>query len=341
LLRAPTKGYAEAIVVSLILAEQFELKHNLINMMTSDQFFRLEKDNPHDHIRCPPVARKRTPAFCSYLGGSCFQIRQWIISPSRTTNLRNEISNFQQRFDESIHEAWDRYKDLLRACLHHGFTELHQLNTFYDALNRANQDSLNAVAGDNFLERRTHDVLTIIENKSKCLAVNGNTFPELKDNIQGYVSAATFNYNQGNSVYRPLESGSLPSNIVANPKGELKAITTRSGLVVDGPTIPTPSPLINPKEDECVEKTLTDPDLIEYTIKDINSNLKDSIDQSNLANPANNFVNSMPEMFTDEHVLDYSSPSIFYEYDDDFLEVESDTKNVYDDPFDSEGEKIK
>nr|GEZ69377.1 reverse transcriptase domain-containing protein [Tanacetum cinerariifolium] len=51
LLRAPTKGYGEAIVVLPILAEHFELKHSLINMMTSDQFFGLEKDNPHDHIR--------------------------------------------------------------------------------------------------------------------------------------------------------------------------------------------------------------------------------------------------------------------------------------------------
>nr|GEX27505.1 reverse transcriptase domain-containing protein [Tanacetum cinerariifolium] len=130
LLRAPTEGYAEAIVVPLILAEQFELKHSHINMMTSDQFFGLEKDNPHDHIRC-------------------------------------EISNFQQRFNESFHEAWDRYKDLLRACPHHGFTELHQLDTFYNALNPADQDSLNSAAGGNLLERRTQDVLTIIENKSK------------------------------------------------------------------------------------------------------------------------------------------------------------------------------
>nr|GEV27437.1 integrase, catalytic region, zinc finger, CCHC-type, peptidase aspartic, catalytic [Tanacetum cinerariifolium] len=51
LLRAPTEGYAEAIVVPPIHAEQFELKHSLINMMTSDQLFGLEKDNPHDHIR--------------------------------------------------------------------------------------------------------------------------------------------------------------------------------------------------------------------------------------------------------------------------------------------------
>nr|GEW27187.1 putative reverse transcriptase domain-containing protein [Tanacetum cinerariifolium] len=87
--------------------------------------------------------------------------------PSRTTNLHNEISNFQKWFVESFHEACNRYKDLLRAFPHHGFTELHQLDTFYSALNPADQHSLNAAAGGNLLERRTQDVLTIIENKSK------------------------------------------------------------------------------------------------------------------------------------------------------------------------------
>nr|GFB72306.1 hypothetical protein [Tanacetum cinerariifolium] len=189
----------------------------------------------------------------------------------------------------------------------------------------------------------------------QCLSAGGNTFPEFRDNIQGYVSAAAGNYNQGNSGYRPQGvanqmrppeqayqattqsnqnfhlneldkikrmndvslkamqnpidmvknelrnemktsiqtslsnqtnkiknimasllqmniastsgSGSLPGNTVANPKGELKAITTRSGLVTDGPTVPTPPKSVTPEEDECVEVTYTDPDLAEYTIK--------------------------------------------------------------------------
>ncbi|GJU58941.1 reverse transcriptase domain-containing protein [Tanacetum coccineum] len=67
--------------------------------------------------------------------------------PSKTTNLRNEITRFQQRFDESFYEAWDRFNDLLRACPHHGFSELHQLDTFYNALNTNDQDSLNSAAG--------------------------------------------------------------------------------------------------------------------------------------------------------------------------------------------------
>ncbi|GKE57644.1 reverse transcriptase domain-containing protein [Tanacetum coccineum] len=62
-------------------------------------------------------------------------------------------------------------------------------------------------------------------------------------------------------------TGSLPSSTVANPRGELKAITTRSGLALDGPTVPMPPPFINPEEDERVEETLTDPEHGEYTIK--------------------------------------------------------------------------
>ncbi|GKE62238.1 reverse transcriptase domain-containing protein, partial [Tanacetum coccineum] len=67
--------------------------------------------------------------------------------PSKTTNLCNEITKFQQRFDESFYEAWDRFNDLMRACPHHGFLELHQLDTFYNALNSNDQDSLNSAAG--------------------------------------------------------------------------------------------------------------------------------------------------------------------------------------------------
>nr|GEW77474.1 reverse transcriptase domain-containing protein [Tanacetum cinerariifolium] len=59
----------------------------------------------------------------------------------------------------------------------------------------------------------------------------------------------------------------LPSYTIANPKGKLKAITTRSGLVLDGPSVPMPPTFINPKEDERVDETLTDPKLAEYTIK--------------------------------------------------------------------------
>ncbi|GKD26594.1 reverse transcriptase domain-containing protein, partial [Tanacetum coccineum] len=87
--------------------------------------------------------------------------------PSKNTNLKNDITNFQQKFDETFSEAWDRFKDLLRKYPHHGFLELHQLDTFYNALTQSDQDSLNAAADGNLLNRTPQDALTIIENKLK------------------------------------------------------------------------------------------------------------------------------------------------------------------------------
>nr|GFB83904.1 reverse transcriptase domain-containing protein [Tanacetum cinerariifolium] len=87
--------------------------------------------------------------------------------PSKTTNLGNEIIRFQQRFDESFYEAWERFNDLLRACPHHGFFELYQLDTFYNTLNVNDQDSLNFDAGGNFLDKMPRECLKIIESKSK------------------------------------------------------------------------------------------------------------------------------------------------------------------------------
>nr|GEU56012.1 reverse transcriptase domain-containing protein [Tanacetum cinerariifolium] len=76
-------------------------------------------------------------------------------------------------------------------------------------------------------------------------------------------------------------------------------------------------------------------------IKEMDSILDDSVDDDNLTDHNDNLVDTMPEMFTDEHALDYSPPLLYDEYDDDIFEDESDTEYVYDDLFNSKGEKIK
>nr|GFB64999.1 hypothetical protein [Tanacetum cinerariifolium] len=154
LLQAPIEGYEDAIVIPEITANNFELKHGLINLVQNKQFFGHDKEDPHAHIRYfnKITSTMRVPNF--------FPL-------SKTTNLRNEITRFQQRFNESFYEAWERFNDLLRACPHHGFSKLHQLDTFYNALNVNDQDSLNSVAGGNFLDKMPRECLKIIESKSK------------------------------------------------------------------------------------------------------------------------------------------------------------------------------
>nr|GEU39955.1 reverse transcriptase domain-containing protein [Tanacetum cinerariifolium] len=305
-LQAPTEGYKDAIVVPAITADNFKLKHGLFTLVQNKQFFGHDKEDPHAHVR--------------YFNN--------ITSTLKFPNIPNT------------------FKDLLRAYSHHGFSELHQLDTFYNALNSKDQDSLNSAAGVNFLDKMPRECLAIIESKSKvCYSCNkpivakvstntstsatdGNVY---RDNIKEIVSqASTVNYNQGNTSYRPpmisnqirppgfppipnnqnvqlnqrnnqnsyqapapqtqgvskedflayvkandavmrnmqtqdqnmqnqltnltdlitkfmnsnsastWSSGTLSSNTIANPRSDLKAIITQSGVSYDGPQIPPP-----------------------------------------------------------------------------------------------------
>ncbi|GKC21034.1 hypothetical protein Tco_1023184 [Tanacetum coccineum] len=73
-------------------------------------------------------------------------------------------------------------------------------------------------------------------------------------------------------------------------------------------------------------------------IKEIDSILEDSVDENSLDD---NLVDTISEMFTDEHALDYSPPPLWGDYDDELFDLETVNDNTYDDPFDSKEEKIK
>ncbi|GJS42883.1 reverse transcriptase domain-containing protein [Tanacetum coccineum] len=198
LLQAPTEGYGDAIVIPSILAENFELKIELLQLVTSSQFHGFERDDPHAHIRwfnkitstlkyknVPHDAIKLMLFLFSLEGAARIWLKKepprsiltwedlvskfvnYFFPPSKTMNLKNNITIFQQKFEETFGEAWDRFKELLRKCPHHGFLELHQIDMFYNALTQSDQDSLNAATDGNLLNRTPRDALTIIENKSK------------------------------------------------------------------------------------------------------------------------------------------------------------------------------
>nr|GEW09251.1 hypothetical protein [Tanacetum cinerariifolium] len=265
LLQAPTKGYEDAIVVPTITADNFELKHGLLTLVQNKQFYGLDKEDPHAHIRYfnkitstlkfsnVPNTSIKIMLYPLSLEGAAWiwlekepprSILTWddLVSKfmnqffplSKTTSLRNEITNFQQRFNETL-----------------------------------NQDSLNSAVGGNFLDKMPCDCLSIIESMSKvhysrdksvvtkvsttastsgvspdvaklkdlvrallldkkgqnqspalvkaveesCVSFGGahsyrnypaNVGNVYRDNIQKYVSqASAVNYNQGNTGYRP------------------------------------------------------------------------------------------------------------------------------------------
>ncbi|GJS91010.1 reverse transcriptase domain-containing protein [Tanacetum coccineum] len=170
------------------------LKQTLINLVQSNQF--TGKQDPHNHLRFfnkvtstfrhpeVPNTSIKLLLFPFSLEG---EARTWLdkepprsiltwddlvskfipFFPPSENNYPETIHYFLQNQNETFNEAWERFKGLLRQCPHHGFSELHQLDTFYNSLNTNDQDALDSAAGGNFLDKMPRDGLAIIESKSK------------------------------------------------------------------------------------------------------------------------------------------------------------------------------
>ncbi|GJX54726.1 reverse transcriptase domain-containing protein [Tanacetum coccineum] len=139
--------------------------------------------NPCVHI-CDPTAKANDPIIEGMDGRDSFRRRTnygrvlmdnyWLIydKPELVDKLYEPfiyafVKRLSSKPNETFNEAWERFKELLRQCPHHGFSELHQLDTFYNSLNTNDQDALDSAAGGNFLDKMPRDGLAIIESKSK------------------------------------------------------------------------------------------------------------------------------------------------------------------------------
>ncbi|GJW31496.1 reverse transcriptase domain-containing protein [Tanacetum coccineum] len=229
LLEAPTEGYEDAIVIPEITANNFEIKHGLLNLVQNKQFFGNDKEDPHAHI--PRIwLEKEPPRSIETWDDLVSKFINKFFPPSKTTNLRNEITRFQQKFDETFYEAWDHFNDLLRDALIMGF-RIASTGHILQRLNSIDHEFLNsccrvqAVSSD-VAELKDMVRALILDRKNQtpasapvkaveqscvtcggghsyqnCPATNSNIY---HDNIQEYVSqAAAANFNQANSGYRP------------------------------------------------------------------------------------------------------------------------------------------
>nr|GEU38132.1 reverse transcriptase domain-containing protein [Tanacetum cinerariifolium] len=84
--------------------------------------------------------------------------------PSMVTKLRNKITNFHQRLDESVFEAWERYKLSIDRFPNYNMLSLTQIDTFYNELTLRHRDTINAAAGETFMKRCPKECYDLIEN---------------------------------------------------------------------------------------------------------------------------------------------------------------------------------
>nr|GEX99513.1 reverse transcriptase domain-containing protein [Tanacetum cinerariifolium] len=192
------------------------------------------------------------------------------------------------------------------------------------------------------------------------------------DSNQPSVCAATGSYNQEENLRRNLNNdmrsilgsffqnqtstlGTLPSNTLPNPKGGMKAITTRSGLAYEGPSIPTNSPLKKVVEQDTEETTDKEHPNCQGNVIDIACEefVQDVLDfqynykSSNptlVSNPS--FSKKTKSGFCKEPIVKSSSPTLtpfgesdfFLEEIKDFLNDESIPMGIENSFYDPEGD---
>nr|GFA87166.1 hypothetical protein [Tanacetum cinerariifolium] len=156
MLQAPIEGYKDAIVVPQINANNFELKQTLINLVQSNQF--TGRQDPHTYLR---FFNKVTSMFRHpEVPNTTIKLLLFPFS------LEGEARIWLDKETPRSILTWEDL-DFLRKCPHHGFSELHQLDTFYNALNPNDQDALDSAAGGNFQDKIPRECLSIIESTSK------------------------------------------------------------------------------------------------------------------------------------------------------------------------------
>nr|GEY26613.1 reverse transcriptase domain-containing protein [Tanacetum cinerariifolium] len=227
LLQAPTEGYGEANVIPEINADHFEIKTNLL------QLAQANPDVPNDVIKLV--------MFSYSLEGNA---RVWINmtykeNASKTDNridkLADQISTLVDIFAKKVITPAS-VKAVEESCVTCGGA-----HAYYNCPNTdSNQPSVCVATG-------TYNQVAPPKRASNYMAPPGFAPNNLQDMLSGFFQ------NQSST------SGGVAfqSNTIPNPKGEMKAITTRSGVASEGPSIPTPKKVVERETDEIMDKEQT------------------------------------------------------------------------------------
>ena len=129
--------------------------------------------------------------------------------------MRRAIREFSQGPSEVFYEAWERLRDLLRQCPHHGIPKHEITQIFYDGLGAPDRYLLDAASGGTFMSKYEDEALELI----KLVAENSH-----------HHTAKSF---RGRSI--PAKGGMLDAKAVETgmPLDKFEKLTEAQNLIMD------------------------------------------------------------------------------------------------------------
>nr|GEY74999.1 hypothetical protein [Tanacetum cinerariifolium] len=149
-------GRVGPIALIVVQATNFRLKNDMIQQVQySCQFHGLPGDDANKHLdKFLHVTQSIKMAK---------MVLEKYFPASMVTKLINEITNFRQQPDESLFEAWERYKLSIDRYPNHNMFFVTQIDTFDNGLTLRHRDTINAAAGGTFMKRRPEECFDLIE----------------------------------------------------------------------------------------------------------------------------------------------------------------------------------
>ncbi|GKC70293.1 hypothetical protein Tco_1116176 [Tanacetum coccineum] len=123
--------------------DSFELKCQFLKELRENTFSGSDNEDANEHIEkvleivdlfhVPNITEDLKTKF---LNKYC--------PPGRTAKKMEEIINFQQEPDETLYQAWERFKELLMKCPQHYLTEMQEVILFYNGLDVSTRQILDS-----------------------------------------------------------------------------------------------------------------------------------------------------------------------------------------------------
>nr|GEW34543.1 reverse transcriptase domain-containing protein [Tanacetum cinerariifolium] len=253
MLQAPIEGYEEAIVVPQINANNFELKQMLINLVQSNQF--TGRQDPHNHLHFFNKDALDSTAGGNFLDKIPRECLLIIESKSNVRYSRSRVTDIAASLEDKLDIRMNRFEKSLNYMKNSFVTPTAPIkaveegavyqNRPQQALNYQAPAQQNTVTHSKFEayinanDANMNNLQLKFDNFQKNQQDFQKKFEQKQDDFQNQM----MNFMQNLYNNKPSSSSSLPSNTIPNPKGEAKAITTRSGMSYKEPPIP-PHPII-------------------------------------------------------------------------------------------------
>ncbi|XP_070682385.1 uncharacterized protein [Malus domestica] len=174
----------------------FEIKQHMLNILPT--FHGLSSDDPNMHIAeflmgCKNILVRGFSAESIKLRLFPYtlkdQARRWLLTlpsgsittwaqlsekflnkyypASKTLDMRTQILSFAQKPNEEFHEAWERFKELIRKCPHSGINTTDQMHIFFRGLNMTTKTLVNASCGGTYKDKNAQEACLLFEKMAE------------------------------------------------------------------------------------------------------------------------------------------------------------------------------